>query len=114
MSTLGERLVQARKFRGYKTQDALAAATENVVTRNAIANIESGRNNAQAPVVDLLCRTLQISKEWLVNGDGQMSVSQESDIYNELCKKYGKLTDNQRLIINDLIDSMLRHSFDEK
>ena len=72
MNTLGQRLHDARKRRGY-TQDSLAR--EIGVSRGVIYNLEKGKTEPQAIVLNAVCQILKIRKDWLVNGTGEMEES---------------------------------------
>ena len=69
MNTLGERLNYARKQKGY-TQDSLAQTIG--VSRGVIFNLEKNKTEPQAIVINAVCQILNINKEWLTDGTGDM------------------------------------------
>ena len=85
MNTLGERLYYIRKSKGY-TQDSLAESIG--VSRGVIFNLEKNKTQPQLIVINAICQTLNINKEWLVNGIGEMEdtheASQSTKILTEL------------------------------
>ena len=70
LNSMGERLKFARKSKGY-TQVSLAAAIG--VSRGVIFNLEKDKAPAQRIVIQALCRTLRIRKDWLLDGTGDMN-----------------------------------------
>ncbi len=63
MDTLGERLKYTRKKHGY-TQDSLAEIIG--VSRGVIFNLEKNKTEPQSIVINAICQTLKINKNWLV------------------------------------------------
>lgn len=63
MDTLGERLKYTRKKHGY-TQDSLAEIIG--VSRGVIFNLEKNKTEPQSIVINAICQTLKINKDWLV------------------------------------------------
>ncbi len=76
MDTLGERLRYARKKNGY-TQDSLAGTIG--VSRGVIFNLEKNKTTPQTIVVNSICQTLKIDKDWLINGTGEMNFSSDNE-----------------------------------
>lgn len=108
MNTIGERLVYARKQRGF-TQAQLAETS--YVSRAVIANIETGRFSAQTVALVAICNALNINKEWLIDGEGEMEPDNErSKILNELYQVCSELTEPQQLFLLDTIRSMQKHN----
>lgn len=107
MKTLGERLVHARKTRGY-TQAQLAEAS--FVSRAVIANIETNRFTTQMVVLVAICDALNINKDWLINGTGSMEPdNNRAKILDELYQVCSTLTEAQQLFLLDTIKSMQRY-----
>lgn len=107
MNTLGERLKFARKSKGI-TQDALA---ENIgVSRGVIFNLEKNKTEAQAIVVNAICQTLNIHKEWLVDGTGEMEnsskASQSAKTLAELYDVAKGLSEEEQLYLLDTIKAL--------
>jgi len=69
MDTLGGRLKHARKNKGF-TQDSLAETIG--VSRGVIFNLEKNKTEPQTIVINAICQTLNINKDWLMNGSGEM------------------------------------------
>ena len=74
-NTLGERVYYVRKSKGY-TQDSLAESIG--VSRGIIFNLEKNKTQPQLIVINAICQTLNINKEWLVNGIGEMEDTHEA------------------------------------
>ena len=70
METLGDRLNYARKKRGY-TQDSLAETIG--VSRGVIFNLEKNKTKPQTIVINAICQTLKINREWLMDEIGRAS-----------------------------------------
>ena len=113
MQTIGERLMYVRKLRGYSTQSELADAIG--VTRGVIANIESNRYSTQEIVYNALCSTLNINKDWLINGIGPMEPDNErSKLLDELYRVCSELSEPQQQFILETIKAMQRNLTAEK
>lgn len=107
--TLGERLNYARKKHGY-TQDSLAAAIG--VSRGVIFNIEKGKAKPQEIVINAVCQTLRINKDWLLGGSGAMEdtgeASQSAKILAELCEAAQSLSEAELLYLLDTVKALKR------
>ncbi len=107
MSSLGERLKHARKSKGF-TQDALADTIG--VSRGVIFNLEKDKTEAQTIVVNAICQALNINKEWLLNGTGDMSdfskASQSAKILAELYDVAKGLSEAEQLYLLDTIKAL--------
>lgn len=107
MSTVGDRLNYARKKNGY-TQDSLAEAIG--VSRGVIFNLEKNKTEPQTIVINAICQTLKINKEWLVNGTGQMedsyTVSQSAKILAELYDIAKELSEDEQLYLLDTVKAL--------
>ncbi|MCM1303252.1 MAG: helix-turn-helix domain-containing protein [Butyrivibrio sp.] len=103
MNTLGERLTYVRKKNGY-TQNSLAEAIG--VSRGVIFNIEKNKTIPQAIVVNALCRTLRINKDWLMRGTGKMEdnseVMQSTKILAELYQVTKELSEDEQFYLLDI------------
>ena len=69
MDTFGDRLLYARKSKGF-TQESLGDSIG--VSRGVIYNLEKNLTEPQTIVVNAICDKLNIQKEWLINGYGEM------------------------------------------
>ena len=58
------------------------------VGRGVIANIELGRTDATDLFLCHVCDIFHISKEWLLNGIGEMLRDDEEDVFEPLVEKY--------------------------
>ena len=100
MNTLGERLNYARKQNGY-TQESLASAIG--VSRGVIFNLEKNKTEPQTIVVNAICATLKINKDWLINGIGEMKdikdAAQSTEILTELYNVAEKLSETEQLYL---------------
>lgn len=107
MNTLGERLNYARKKSGY-TQDSLAEAIG--VSRGVIFNLEKNKTEPQAIVINAICQTLKINKDWLTNGIGDMEISsdisQSAKILAELYDVAKELSEDEQLYLLDTVKAL--------
>ena len=107
MNTLGERLHDARKGKGY-TQESLAKAIG--VSRGVIFNLEKNKTEPQQIVVNALCRTLNIREQWLLEGTGEMQdtqeVSQSAKILAELYEVAKTLSPQEQLYLLDMVKAL--------
>ena len=107
MNTLGERLYYVRKSKGY-TQDSLAESIG--VSRGVIFNLEKNQTQPQLIVINAICQTLNINKEWLVNGIGEMEdtheASQSTKILTELYEVAKELSEDEQLYLLDTVKAL--------
>lgn len=104
---LGERLRLARKKKGY-TQDSLAEAIG--VSRGVIYNLEKSKTVPQLIVLNALCDTLQIDKNWLLNGEGKMedsdTAAQSARVLAELYEVAKELSPDEQLYLLDTVKAL--------
>lgn len=107
MNTLGERLNYARKRNGY-TQDSLAESIG--VSRGVIFNLEKNKTEPQIIVINAICQTLKINKDWLINGIGEMEniteASQSAKILAELYEVAKDLSEDEQLYLLDTVKAL--------
>lgn len=107
MNTLGERLHYARKKSGY-TQESLA--TSIGVSRGVIFNLEKNKTEPQAIVANAICDILNINKDWLINGQGNMEnndeISQSAKILAELYEVAKELSEDEQLYLLDTVKAL--------
>ncbi len=107
MNTLGERLNYVRKKKGY-TQDSLAESIG--VSRGVIFNLEKNKTEPQAIVINAICQTLKINKDWLINGAGEMEdnseASQSAKILAELYEVAKSLSEDEQLYLLDTVRAL--------
>jgi transcriptional regulator with XRE-family HTH domain len=109
--TIGERLKEARKFRGM-SQDTLADKIG--ASRGVITNIEHDKVDEPQPmVVNAICSALSINKDWLLNNIGPMEVdvesSQSEKVLSELYTYAKELSEEEQLFILDIIKTYTKH-----
>ena len=104
MNTLGERLRHARKSKG-ATQESLADTIG--VSRGVIFNLEKNKTDPQAIVINAICQTLNIDKEWLQTGAGQMEdlkkLNHRAKTLAELHTVAKELSEEEQLYVLDVI-----------
>jgi len=107
MNTLGERLKFARKSKGF-TQSALADTIG--VSRGVIFNLEKDKTEPQIIVINAICQTLNINKEWLVDEIGDMestsSAYRSAKILAELYDVAKDLSEEEQLYLIDTIKAL--------
>lgn len=107
MNTLGGRLLYIRKKRGY-TQDSLGKAIG--VSRGVIFNLEKNKSEPQIIVLNAICSTLGIRRDWLVKGVGEMEntskASQSAKILTELYEVASGLTEAEQLYLLDVTKAL--------
>lgn len=74
--TIGERLKNLRKALGLTQQEF---ADQLKVSRSNIATYEVGKNNPANAVINLICKTFNVSEAWLRTGEGEMFVQRSED-----------------------------------
>ena len=108
--SIATRLRQARKSRGF-TQDSLAKALG--VSRGVIANIEYEKAEPQTIVIHAICECLQISKNWLLSGEGNMNVLPNSELkvqtIAEINDIINDLSDHELNFVVDMLYIYLKH-----
>ena len=110
MLTLGERLKTARKANGL-TQDKLAEIIGT--SRGVITNIEHNKTETPKPlIINTLCDALEINKEWLLTGAGEMLASdaiRSSNVLSEIYSISKELSVVEQLYILDVIKNYKKH-----
>lgn len=109
MNTLGERLNYVRKKNGY-TQNTLAETIG--VSRGVIFNLEKNKTVPQMIVINAICQTLRINKDWLVRGTGEPEDTKEilmsTKILTELYQIIRELSEEEQAYLLDVAKSLKR------
>lgn len=108
MSTLSDRLREARQKRGY-SQENLAVAIG--VTRGVIINLEYEKADIKKPpqeiVLNAICQELRINKDWLRDGVGEMELPvQDSALLRAIHKECSEMSDAELRFIYSTIQAM--------
>lgn len=107
MNSLGERLNYVRKKHSY-TQDSLAEAIG--VSRGVIFNLEKNKTEPQTIVINAICQTLKINRDWLLYGIGEMEdaveVSQSAKILAEIYEVAKDLSEDEQLFLLDTVKAL--------
>lgn len=107
MKTIGDRLKYARKKKGF-TQNSLAESIG--VSRGVIFNLEKNKTDPQSIVINAICQTLKIQKNWLIDGTGEMEDKTESSrstqILSELYEVAKSLSEDEQLYLLDVVKSL--------
>ncbi|MBR3187282.1 MAG: helix-turn-helix transcriptional regulator [Lachnospiraceae bacterium] len=73
---MGDRIKQLRKELEL-TQEEFSGRLG--IKRNTVAQYEIGRNEPQESVISLICREYNVSKKWLLTGEGEMFAKLDPD-----------------------------------
>ncbi len=109
--SIGQRLKEARKLRGM-SQDMLADKIG--ASRGVITNIEHDKVDEPQPmVINAICNVLNIDKDWLTTGIGDMEINQtaahSAKILSEIYACAKELSEEEQLFILDMIKSYSKH-----
>lgn len=74
---MNERIKELRKVLGLSREEF--ANKLGLKSRGKIENIELGRTSPDEPFLDLICKTYNISPEWLHSGQGEMFIELSKD-----------------------------------
>lgn len=58
------------------------------VQRNAISQIETGKNNLSEQMLLAICREYNVNEEWLRTGEGEMFIETKESFLNNISKQY--------------------------
>ena len=107
MNSLGERLKHARKSKG-ATQDSLADTIG--VSRGVIFNLEKNKTEPQTIVINAICHTLNVNKDWLLSGTGQMEDTTRMNLsaktLADLYTVAKDLSQDEQLYLLDVVKAM--------
>ena len=89
MSDLAERLKEIRRTKNL-TQQELGQILG--VTKQAVANVESGHNKPSIEFISKLIENLNINSNWFLIGQGEMfNASEFEDVKNEVLEEVNKI-----------------------
>lgn len=100
--TIGERLKKLRKALGLTQQEF---ADQLKVSRSNIATYEVGKNNPADAVINLICKTFNVSETWLRTDEGDMFAQRsEADELAAVVERLitGESAEFKRRLINAL------------
>ena len=58
------------------------------LSKFAISNIETGKNNLTEQTIISLCREYNVNEEWLRTGNGEMFIETKESFLNNISKQY--------------------------
>ncbi|MFQ6860121.1 MAG: helix-turn-helix domain-containing protein [Beduini sp.] len=76
MSSIGQRIKEIRDYYDLTQQQF---ADELGLKRNSVANYETGRNSPMDVIILSICRTWNISEDWLRSGEGKMLMKMDKE-----------------------------------
>ena len=88
MSTIGNRL---KKIRTEKDLTQADFGQILGVSKQAIANVESGHNNPSIELINKLIEILGVNSNWLITGKGEMFAHKFEDVKNEVLEEVDKI-----------------------
>ena len=104
-SMIKDRIKQLRKEL-HMTQEGFGSSIS--LHRSTISSYENGRVVPPENVMDSICYTFKVNKDWLVNGEGDMFTAERtSKEENEIFRKnlqdaIGRLTDYQLAVLAEI------------
>ncbi|WP_243283783.1 helix-turn-helix domain-containing protein [Clostridium thermobutyricum] len=93
------------------------------VSKDVISNIEIGRVQPKTLLIDAICDTFKVNKDWLVNGSGNMfndskenieleellyKISKENSSLYPTVLKLSQLDSESLVLIDSLLDKILK------
>lgn len=102
--TLGERIKKARRSLDLTQQKF---ADQIGTTQNNIASYEIGRREPSAAAINNICKTFNISEEWLRTGAGEMFVQREPQPLEDLLTQLIKgrdITGADRILVKNFLE----------
>jgi transcriptional regulator with XRE-family HTH domain len=83
------------------------------ISQSLISNIIAGKNGPSKATVNLICRTYNVNKEWLLEGKGEMLILSDgrleklSSDERELLEVYDKLLPETQKEVRDYVEEKL-------
>lgn len=95
MSSVGERIRQIRK----EEKLSMAAFGKRIgISSAAVSRLETGENQPAERTVVIICNEFRINYPWLTEGKGEMRMTANSSILDDLVNEY-RLSDMDRNIL---------------
>lgn len=88
MSTIGNRL---KKIRTEKHLTQMELGQTLSVSKQAVANVESGHNNPSIEFISKLIEILNVNSNWLITGKGEMFSHEFEDVKDEVLEEVDKI-----------------------
>lgn len=86
MPTVNERVKQVRM---YLNLTQIQFGEKICMSQGQLTAVEHGKRNVTDRTIRMICTEFNISEEWLRYGTGEMIVSKDTHLIDELIKKYG-------------------------
>lgn len=100
--TQGERVREVRKNLGL----TLEKFGEKLgVKKNAISQIENGRNSLTDQMTRAICREFNVDYIWLTTGNGEMFVDSDDDFIEKIDRIMASESDARKNMIKTLVDA---------
>jgi len=80
---IGERILYLRKATGL-TQEEFANRLR--INKGTISNLEKGRQKPSEQLIRLICLEFVVSEDWLKTGEGEMFISPEEALKNQMAR----------------------------
>lgn len=102
------------------------------IKKNSLSQIENGVNNLTEQMAKSICREFNVNEEWLRTGEGEMfnelSEAEETaaflgrimrkdmdhDVRRKLIHALSRMTDEQLLVMTDMVKNLIDEFKDEK
>lgn len=99
MNALNERIKKVRKSLDLTQQEF---ADKLSIKRNTVATYERGKSDPSDAAVILICKTFNVSEEWLRMGKGEMFLPKADTALEQLAAEHG-LTGGDRILIEKFL-----------
>lgn len=92
---MNSRIKELRKTLGY-TQAEFGSKIG--LSRDEVSNIEIGRSSLRVTTIPVICNVLGVNRTWLETGEGEMFVSEDTNILNRLAEEFNLSRSEEALI----------------
>lgn len=87
------------------------------MTGGAITNMEKGRRNITERTIRDICQVYDVNPDWLISGEEPMFCDVVSNLpvnddVKQLARLYSHLSDSDKILVKNLIDSLSEKSSD--